>query len=124
MVELWWLLYHSGLSLSFRLRNIVYQMLHLPAEIVYCMRVTLYDFGMMGIYSDARPKIKQLSHSTTKQQNDPCAQRRLRSAWTSAESDQSLHCPLEETLGLWVFIEHTAKRSSDLADAQADMSLR
>ena len=29
----------------------------------------------------------QLSHSTTK--NDLCAQRRLRSAWASAQSDQS-----------------------------------
>ena len=38
-----------------------------------------------------------------------CAQRRLRSAWaSSAQSDQSLRCPLE---GSW-------------ADAQADLSLR
>ena len=28
-----------------------------------------------------------------------CAQRRLRSAWASAQSDQSLHCPHEEALG-------------------------
>ena len=40
-------------------------------------------------------------HSKTKwvaswqnQQNDPYAQRRLRSAWTSAQSDQSLRCAL------------------------------
>ena len=29
-----------------------------------------------------------------------CAQRRLRSAWASAQSDQSLRCPHEESLGL------------------------
>ena len=28
-----------------------------------------------------------------------CAQRRLRSAWASAQSDQSLQCPHEEALG-------------------------
>ena len=28
-----------------------------------------------------------------------CAQRRHRSAWASAQSDQSLHCPHEEALG-------------------------
>ena len=33
------------------------------------------------------------------QQNGLCAQRRLRSAWASAQSDQSLRCPHEETLG-------------------------
>ena len=31
------------------------------------------------------------------QQNGICAQRRLRSAWASAQSDQSLRCPLEES---------------------------
>ena len=33
------------------------------------------------------------------QQNGMCAQRRLRSAWASAQSDQSIRCPHEETLG-------------------------
>ena len=33
------------------------------------------------------------------QQNDKCAQQRLRSAWASAQSDQSLHYPPEESLG-------------------------
>ena len=33
------------------------------------------------------------------QQNDLCTQRRLRSAWASPQSDQSLLCPHEETLG-------------------------
>ena len=34
------------------------------------------------------------------QQNDTCAQQRLRSAWVFAQSDQSLHCPHEDTWGL------------------------
>ena len=38
------------------------------------------------------------------QQNYICAQRRQRSAWTSAQSDQSLRCPHEETLGSWLHI--------------------
>ena len=34
-----------------------------------------------------------------KQQNGKCTRRILRSAWASAQSDQSLRCPHEETLG-------------------------
>ena len=34
------------------------------------------------------------------QQNDLCTQRRLRSAWASTQSDQSLCCLHEESLGL------------------------
>ena len=37
-----------------------------------------------------------------------CAQRSLRSAWASAQS-QSLRCPHEETLGPWLPTERTAK---------------
>ena len=43
------------------------------------------------------------------QQNDMCAQRRLRSAWASAQTDQSLHCPHEEALGSQLPIRRTAK---------------
>ena len=42
------------------------------------------------------------------QQNDLCAQRRLRSAWAFAQSE-SLHCPHGETLGSWLPIERAAK---------------
>ena len=38
-----------------------------------------------------------------------CAQRRLGSAWASAQSDQSLRCPHEESLGPWLPFECTAK---------------
>ena len=53
-----------------------------------------------------------------------CAQRRLRSVWASAQSDQSLRCPHEESLGPELPIERTAILRSDWADAQADLSLR
>ena len=43
------------------------------------------------------------------QQNGMCAQRSLRSAWASAQSDQSLRCPHEESLGPYLPIECTAK---------------
>ena len=43
----------------------------------------------------------------TKQQNGMHAQQKLRSAWASAQSDQSLRCPHEERL----------------ASAQSDQSL-
>ena len=36
---------------------------------------------------------KQISRNTTKPTKWLCAQRRLRSAWASAQSDQSLRCP-------------------------------
>ena len=42
------------------------------------------------------------------QQNDLCAERRLRSAWAYAQSDQSLRCPHEDTLGKQLPIERTA----------------
>ena len=38
-----------------------------------------------------------------------CAQQRLRSAWASAQSDQSLRCPHEESLGPYLPIECTVK---------------
>ena len=38
-----------------------------------------------------------------------CAQRRLRSAWAFARSNQSLRCPHEESLGPYLPIKRTAK---------------
>ena len=43
------------------------------------------------------------------QQNDLCAQQRLRSAWASAQSDQSFRCGHEETFGPLLPNERTAK---------------
>ena len=52
---------------------------------------------------------KHLSHLVTKLTKWLCAQQRLRSAWASAQSDQSLHCPQEESLGPSLPIGRTAK---------------
>ena len=40
---------------------------------------------------------KKCTASWQNQQNGMCAQQRLRSAWAFTQSDQSLHCPLEES---------------------------
>ena len=60
----------------------------------------------------------------TKPTKGVCAQRRLRSAWASAQSDQSLRCPHEETLGLKLPIERTAKTLIRLGGCPADLSVR
>ena len=41
----------------------------------------------------------EISHDMTKPTKWLCVQRRLRSAWASAQSDHSLRCPHEESLG-------------------------
>ena len=51
----------------------------------------LHQVGMVMILN--------MSHLATNQQNGMCVQRRLGSAWASAQPDQSLHCPHEESLG-------------------------
>ena len=48
---------------------------------------------------------KILSRDMTKPTKWECAQRRLRSAWESAQSDQSLRCPHKESLGPELHIE-------------------
>ena len=72
------------------------------------------------------------------QQNGMCALRKLRSAWASAQFNQGLHCPHEESLGPYLPIERTAKtlirlggcewlsfrRFTSKLSAQADLSLR
>ena len=50
-----------------------------------------------------------MSRDKTKPTKWVCAQQRLRSAWASAQSDQSLRCLHEETLGPWLPIERTVK---------------
>ena len=44
-------------------------------------------------------KLIHQQNDVQNQQNDMCVQQRVRSAWASAQSDQSLRCPHEETLG-------------------------
>ena len=52
-----------------------------------------------------------------------CTQWRLRSAWASTKSDQSLRCPHEETLVLSYPSSAQRRLWSDWADVQADLSL-
>ena len=65
-----------------------------------------------------------MSHDMTKPTKWVCAQRRLRSAWASAQSDQSLRCPHEEYLVLSYPLSALRRLWSDWVDAQADLSLR
>ena len=52
---------------------------------------------------------EDISHDMTKPTKWMCTQWRLRSAWASVQSDQSLRCPHEETSGPLLPIECTAK---------------
>ena len=56
------------------------------------------------------------------QQNDLCILRRLRPAWASSRSYQSLRCALNGYLRTQCFYMQAAK-TSDWADAQADLSV-
>ena len=73
--------------------------------------------------------------SWQKQQNGICAQRRLRSAWASAQSDQSLRCDPPSLIRVFAVRSVASKGPklsscgqwrlwSDWADAQADLNLR
>ena len=65
-----------------------------------------------------------MSHPWQNQQNDCVPMRRLRSAWASAKSNQSLCCVLNGQLRTQAFFMRTVKTLwPDWADAQADLSL-
>ena len=68
-------------------------------------------------------KKEKLTAARQNQKNDLCAQRRLRSAWASAQSEQSLRCPHEEALGPYLPTESTTKTLIRRVNAQADLSL-
>ena len=79
---------------------------HFPKPvIIFWFERQLQDFFGLK-FNDVANKI---SHDMTKPTKWVCAQRRLRSAWASAKSDQSLCCPHEESLGPYLPIERTAK---------------
>ena len=61
-----------------------------------------------GYWGDFKTR-QNLTRDMTKPTKWQCAQRRLRSAWASAKSDQSLRCPHEESLGAQLPTERTAK---------------
>ena len=48
-----------------------------------------------------------------------CAQRSRGSAWASTQSDQSLRCPHEESLGPWLPFERTAKTDQNPSPMEA-----
>ena len=54
-------------------------------------------------------KLVKWAASWQNQRNGMCAQRRLRAAWASTQSDQSLRCPHEESWGPELPTERTAK---------------
>ena len=67
--------------------------------------------------------LQKIETSWQNQQNDICAQGRLRSAWASAQSDRVFAVPIKKH---WIFsYPSSALRSlwSDWADDQADQSL-
>ena len=60
---------------------------------------TNYDYQQISHKIYHKTWQQHFSHDMTKPTKWVCAQRRLRSAWASAQSDQSLRCPHEESLG-------------------------
>ena len=56
--------------------------------------------------------------------SDMCAQRRLRSACATAQADQSLRCPLKETLQAQLSNNAISEDSDQTANAQGDLNLR
>ena len=65
-------------------------------------------FNDMHIYN-ALKKERKKERRKRQKENGMCAQRRLRSAWESAQSDQSFRCPHEESLGPYLPTERTSK---------------
>ena len=72
-----------------------------------CINLFYYLRTKNGDYSKCGDQ--KWAVSWQNQQNGMCVKQRLRSAWASIQSDQSLRCPHEESLGPYLPIEHTAK---------------
>ena len=68
---------------------------------------------------EATDKELHLSRNMTKPRKWLCAQRRLRSTWASAQSDQILRCPHQESFGPKLLIERTAKTLIRLGESPA-----
>ena len=79
-----------------------------------------YNAIRNGFWSGFNMKIEPRHNK--KHQNDLCAQRRLRSAWASAQSDQSQRCPPEAKLGSKLPIEHLAKTLIRLGGCPGSLS--
>ena len=73
--------------------------------------VIIQNYGDLEMWKIAVIILKEKwAASWQNQRNDISAHRRLRSAWASIQSDQSLRYPYEETLGPLLPIECTAIR--------------
>ena len=76
----------------------------------YCLSKILQKKSAKNSHPNAcRQQQRDMNHDMTKPTKWMCAQQRLRSAWASAQSDQCLRCPHEETLGTELLTERTAK---------------
>ena len=77
--------------------------------------VTYLNLAHSSILSDSvdlnllQNRHSDMSRDMTKPTNWMCAQRKLRSAWASAQSDQSRHCALNEKLRTQACFMRTAK---------------
>ena len=108
---------NSGITvlLSFHFIALVY----VPLENSYCMWLVLRLSREIACHILNWKYWKSWAASWQNQQNGMYPHRRLRSAWASAQSDQSLCCALRTQ----AFFMRTAKTLIRL-DAQADLSLR
>ena len=70
-----------------------------PPFIEVSFTVTLRSWHSVQVTHSYASTVQNMSRFMTKPTMWVCAQRRLRSAWVSAQSDQSLRCPHEESLG-------------------------
>ena len=74
---------------------IKFQKLLYYIEIAQISSILTVKFILGRIFETKAQKQKdKWTGARQNQQNDMCAQRRLRSAWVSAQSDQSLRCAL------------------------------
>ena len=70
------------------------------------------------LYEQQHDIIKKKKKKKKKKKNGLCAQQWLRSAWAFAQSDQSLRCSHEETLGPQLPTVRTAKADKTRLGAQ------
>ena len=84
--------------------NFIGCLLGLIRALAFCLK----GYGR-GLETWNYRKQTNISHDMTKPTKWLCAQRRLKSGWASAQSNQSLRCPHEESLGPLLYFKRTAK---------------
>ena len=83
-----------------------------------------WNFVTCIIVNHVMKRVGRLSRLMTKPTKWLCAQRRLRSAWASAQSSLSTWRKLRSLPTHWAPLSTQRRLWSDWADAQADLSLR